>query len=351
MDAAAANSGPVHGSAGRPGSAMGLGAVQLRASNLRALVGLSLSVVLRLMREGLVVRALLWPGLLTALSMFISASFTVAWRGGNYIYVSEPALVAPLQAEGFEVTVIDDPESMTANRISERGVWREGDHLVLGLSLAESFRSKAEATLRDFTQERWRIELPAEQAKSQTTRELRPITGMVAGIVGLLFTLYGVVIGTGALYRDRSSGVLESDLALPVPRWLHAAARLLALAAVLGPALVVSLLVVDSLLALHQVQMWMVDGFIAAVAGGTMGVALMARADAKRGFSAALSQALMLSMGLISLGYAQPAWGHFLPVLSLGSAFATQHSSWTVLPLTLLLAAVVCADFHHRECL
>ena len=136
-----------------------------------------------------------------------------------------------------------------------------------------------------------------------------------------------------------------------MPRWLHAAARLLALAAVLGPALVVSLLVVDSLLALHQVQMWMFDGFIAAVAGGAMGVALMARADAKRGFSAALSQALMLTMGLISLGFAQPGWGHFLPVLSLGSAFASEHSSWLVIPITLLLSAAVCADFHRRECL
>jgi cell division protein FtsW (lipid II flippase) len=97
--------------------------------------------------------------------------------------------------------------------------------------------------------------------------------------------------------------------------------------------------------------MWMFDGFVAAVTGGTLGVALMARADAKRGFSAALSQALVLSMGLISLGYAQPDLGHFLPVLSLGSAFAAQHSSWVVLPITLLLSAAVCADFHRRECL
>jgi hypothetical protein len=331
--------------------AIGLAAVQVRASNLRALLGLALSVVLRLMREGLVVRALLWPGFLTALSVFISASFTMVWKGGYYIYVSEPALVAPLEAEGFEVTVIPDPESVMLSRLSERAVWREGDHLVLGMSLVESSRSRAESVLRNFTGERWRVELPPEKARTQSTDELRPITGMVAGIVGLLFTLYGVVIGTGALYRDRSSGVLESDLALPVPRWIHAAARLLALGVVLGPALVVSLLVVDSLLALHNVEMWMADGFLAAFTGGTMGVALMARADAKRGFSAALSQALMLSMGLISLGFVLPQWGCLLPVLSLGSAFAGVHSSWVVLPVTLLLATIVCADFHRRECL
>ncbi|MFN2425732.1 MAG: ABC transporter permease subunit [Candidatus Binatia bacterium] len=329
----------------------GLAAAQIRASNLRALGGLSFSIVLRLLREGLVVRALVWPGLLTALSVFISASFTVAWKGGQFIYVSEPALVAPLEADGFEVTLMPNPESMLLNRTSDRAVWREGDHLVLGVTWAESLKSRAEARLRDITEERWRLELPPPMKRSENTKELRPITGVIAGIVGLLFTLYGVVIGTGALYRDRSSGVLESDLALPVPRWTHAAARLLALAVVLGPALVVSLLVVDSLLAMHELHKWMFDGFVAAVAGGSMGVALMARADAKRGFSGPLSQALMLAMGMISLGYWQADYGRFLPLVSLGSAFATQHSSWVVVPITLALAAAVAFDFHRRECL
>jgi len=298
-----------------------------------------------------VVRALVWPGLLTALSVFLSASYTVAWKGGQYIYVSEPELVAPLEADGFEVTLMPNPETMLLDRLSDRAVWREGDHLVLGVTLAESFQSRAEARLREVTQERWRLDLPPPPKRGENTKELRPITGVIAGIVGLLFTLYGVVIGTGALYRDRSSGVLESDLALPVPRWIHAAARLLALAVVLGPAMVVSLLVVDSLLAMHQLGWWMFDGFVAAVAGGTMGVALMARADAKRGFSGPLSQALMMSMGLISLGYWQADYGHFLPLVSLGSAFASQHSSWTVVPLTLMLATAVAVDFHRRECL
>lgn len=82
-----------------------------------------------------------------------------------------------------------------------------------------------------------------------------------------------------------------------------------------------------------------------------MGVALMARADARRGFSAPLSQALTASMALISLGYWQADFGRFLPLVSLGSAFAQQHSSWLVVPISLLLAAAVARDFHRRECL
>ncbi len=322
-----------------------------RPSNLRALAGLSISVVLRLLREGLVVRALVWPGLLTALSMFVSASFTVAWRGGQFIYVSEPELAAPLEADGFEVTVMPDPEQMLLRGLSERAVWREGDRLVLGVTPSESRAARAEARLREVTGERWRLELPPRPTRAENSKELRPVTGIIAGIVGLLFTLYGVVIGTGALYRDRSSGVLESDLALPVPRWIHAAARLLALSVVLGPAMITSLLVVESLLSMHQLPWWMFDGFIAAVAGGSMGVGLMARADASKGFSGPLSQALTASMGMISFGYWAPDVGRFLPLVSLGSAFAGQHSSLVVIPVVLLVATAVCLDFQRRECL
>jgi hypothetical protein len=325
--------------------------VEIRASNARAVVGLAFSVMLRLVREGLVVRALVWPGLLTSLSIFISASYTVTWKGGNFIYTDQPDLVRPLEDEGFDVTLMDNPEALVLDRRADRAVWREGDKLVLGITWAESLRSRAEVRLRDVTGERWRLELPPSNRAARHRDDVSPVTGIIAGIVGLLFTLYGVVIGTGALYRDRSSGVLESDLALPIPRWVHPAARMLALAAVLGPAMVVSLIVVDSLLAMHELRSWMVDGFFAAVAGGALGIALMARADAKRGFSAPLSQGLMATMAMISLGYAAADIGQYLPLLSLGSAFANQHSSWTVAPITLLLAAAVAADFHRRECL
>jgi hypothetical protein len=330
---------------------MGAAAVEIHASNARAVVVLAFSVMLRLVREGLVVRALLWPGLLTALSIFVSASFTVTWKGGNYIYTDQPDLVRPLEEEGFEVTLMDNPESFLLDRRADRAVWREGDKLVLGVSPAESYRSRAEVRLRDVLEERWRLELPPANLAPRHRDDLAPITGIIAGIVGLLFTLYGVVIGTGALYRDRSSGVLESDLALPIPRWVHPAARMLALATVLGPAMIVSLVIVDSLLAMHHMRSWMVDGFFAAVAGGALGIALMARADAKRGFSAPLSQGLMATMAMISLGYWAANVGQYLPLLSLGSAFANQHSSWTVVPITVLLIAAVAADFHRRECL
>ncbi|MFN2375750.1 MAG: ABC transporter permease subunit [Candidatus Binatia bacterium] len=336
--------------AGPPASVLG-SPVRATPSNLRAIGGLSFGVILRLLREGLVVRALVWPGILTALSMFVTAAATLAWKNSPVIYVSEPALVAPLAEAGFEVTVAPDPKAKMLDRRTDRAVWRENGRYILGSTWGGPLTYKAESTLRTFVQERWRLEAPPQVKRVRRSEDLRPITGYIAGVVGLLFALYGVVIGAGSLYRDRSSGVLETDLALPVPRWVHAVARLLALSLVLGPALVVSLLVVDTLLALREMKLWMFDGFLAAVTGGAIGVALMARANAGRGFSAPLSQALTLSMALISLGFWQSSIGRHLPLVSLGSAFANQHSSWVAVLVCAALTAAVAADFHRRECL
>lgn len=329
---------------------LGLAPVRMHPSSLRALAGMSTAIIVRLLREGLVVRALAWPGLLTALSMFLSASLTIAWRNNPIIYVSDPVLAEPLRKADFQVVMHDDPESTLKDGRAERAVWREGDRVVLGVTWGGALSYKAESVLRNELGERWRLEVPAPRKRSRDSVELRPVTGLLAGIVALLFTLYGVVIGAGSLYRDRSSGVLESDLALAVPRWVHAAARIVALAAVLGPALVVSLFIVDSLLPVHKLYHWMFTGFFAAVFGGAIGVVLMARATQGRGFSAPLSQALTASMLLISLGFWKPGIGRHLPLVSLGASFSGTTATLWIVPVALAVAVLVSADFHRREC-
>jgi hypothetical protein len=330
-------------------STLGIAPAVIRPSTLRALLGLSYSIVLRLLREGLVIRALAWPGLLTALSMFLSAAGTIAWRNSPVIYVSDTELAAPLQAEKFDVRIVPDPEQTLAEGRGERAVWRENGRIVLGATWGGQLTVKAESILRDRFEERWRIEVPPPPKRSRDSVELRPVTGLLAGIVGMLFTLYGVVIGAGSLYRDRSSGVLESDLALPVPRWVHAAARLVALSFVLGPALVFSLFVVDALLPIYNLDGWMFVGFIASLLGGALGVVLLARAGPQRGFSGPLSMALTASMALIALGFSQPEIGRYLPLVSLGSAFRGLSPSPAIVPLTIVVAVLVSVYFHRRE--
>ena len=337
------------GAAGTTGS-LGLPPPVLRPSNLRAVAGLTVSIVLRLLREGLVVRALAWPGLLTALSMFVSAAGTIAWRNSPIIYVSDTSMNATLEAAKFVPVVHPDPRAVLVEGRGERSVWKEGDRYVFGATWGGTLTTKAEAALRDALGERWRITMPPPAKRRRDSVEMRGLTGALAGIVGLLFTLYGVVIGAGSLYRDRSSGVMESDLALAIPRWTHAVARLAALSTVLAPALVVSLWIVDALLPISSLAVWTFADLFATLAGGALGFHLMARASSGKGFSGPLSQAITGSMALISVGYMRPDIGQHLPLLSLGSMFARQEPSWAVIPVSLLLSALVAANFHRREC-
>lgn len=322
-----------------------------RPSNGRAIIGLCRAIVLRLLREGLVVRALAWPGLVTALTLFLSAAITIAVMGSPLLYVGDADLVAPFEAKGFRVKVDPSPSAALKDGKTDYAVWREDDHTVLGITFVGTISSRMESVLRDFTGARWRLEVPATPTMRKDSKELQQITSLLGGVVGLLFALYGVVIGAGSLYRDRSSGVLESDLALAVPRWVHAAGRLLAIVIVLGPALAISLSVTDSVIAIHKLGHWMFDDFVAIVVAGSLGIAFMARAKAGGGFSGPLSQALTLTMALVSLGSWHAEIGRFFPLVSLGSALANHHSSWTTLPIAVLIAVAVAWDFHRRECL
>ncbi|HYC01273.1 MAG TPA: ABC transporter permease subunit [Candidatus Limnocylindrales bacterium] len=314
---------------------------------MRALSFLTLAVLLRLLREGLVVRAMAWPGLLASLALVGTAGAYAAWGTTPDVYVSTPELVAPLQTDGFRVFVVENPEPLLLTGQATRAIWREGDIYVLGRTWGGRATHRAESVLREAAGDRWRLEIPPLEARPG---DVRNQAALLAGIIALLFTLYGVVMGAGALYRDRSNGALEAELALPVPVWMHACARVLALTAVLSPALIVSLLVVDSLMAIDHLTRWLVVGTSAAVAGGAIGFAMMARGSAEKGFSGPLSRALTATMALMAVGWWQPGIGRFLPLLSLGSFMHGAVPSYLVAAGAAAAVLLVTADFRNREC-
>lgn len=318
------------------------------SSRLRPLAALTLAVVLRLLREGLVVRALAWPGLLTALTLVSTAGVFATWGLGPTVAVNVPELVEPLQKQGLRVQLTDDPKALLLAGSVIHAIWKEGDRFVLGKTWGGRATERTEATLRDFAEDRWRMEVPPLQTKSGETRTE---AALMAGVIGLLFTLYGVVMGAGTLFRDRSSGSLEADLALPVPAWMHAAARLLALLFVLGPGLVVSLALVNAILAIDAVGAWMLTATCAAVGGGTLGFALMASAKAERGFSGPLSRALTGTMAIMAFGWWQPNIGRFLPVGSVAAFMGGTPPSPLIGVVALALATLAVIDFGRRELL
>ena len=319
---------------------------------MKALVALTRALVLRLLREGLVLRALLWPGLLCALTMFLMGSVVLALRATPPIVVSDAAVARRLEADGFRVSVDADPRAVLASGLGVRGIWKEGDVFVYSSLFSGHEDLRAESILREVAGGAWRIDVAASQAVTAgDARGPGPAMHALACVLGILFTLYGVVIGAGALYRDRASGALESELSLAVPRWMHAASRLAALALVLGPALAVSLLVLDSLLPIEHLAQWCMAGTLSALGGGTLGLVTMARATTASGFSGALSRGLTAATALLAFGWSVPALGRFLPVASLSSA--VEGSAPSPLATLLLLAAMAAAawDFDRREVL
>lgn len=313
---------------------------------MRALLGLTAAVVLRLLREGLVVRSLVWPGPLTSLTMFFVAGVGAVLLSAPSIVVGDARIAAPLEEAGFVVSV--DPEAQARVRSGRaiRAIWFEDDRWVFGGVWGGRGDLKAESVLRDFTRDAWRIQMPPLPTGK---RDVAIHTGRLAAIIGVLFTLYGVVVGAGALHRDRSAGALESDLALAVPRGMHAAARVLALAVVLVPALVVSLLTVDAMARIENVGSWIFASSVAAVGGGLLGLTAMARAKAADGFSNPLARALTVTTSLIAAGWAWPAIGRFLPLASVGSTLTGATPSPMLLVVLAAATTFAILDFHRSD--
>ena len=306
---------------------------------MRALLLLTVAALLRLARRGMVVRALLWPGVLTALSLLGAVAASGLLLAPPRIAAADPALVVALEAAGLEVIADPDPATAVAADRAPRAAWREGQQVVLMIDARQTLvgggldNLRAEAALRDMAGAAWRIAPSHPPIRSD---DLSRSVGWMAGLVGVLFTLYGAVLGLGGLAQDRASGVLEAERALPVPPWMHPAARLLASGLALSGALAVTLLLLDAIIGLTGLGMWWLHGSSAAVAAAGIGAGALAGG---RGISAALSAALMLCTALLVLGAALPGLGGALPIAGLGALASGAAPQWSGLVLSGLVAA------------
>jgi hypothetical protein len=261
---------------------------------------------------------------------------SAAWRWS--IYLTDPAWKGAFEAEEFDVRIEEDPESLLRSGKALRAVWREGEAIVLGYGMGGRATLIAEKIVRDLADAPWRIEVPELEARPD---DVDRQTGMMAGIIGLLYTLYGVVMGAGSLYRDRSSGFVESELALARPRWLPAASRIVSLSVLLTIGLAATLLMLDALLPISDVRTWILHGSAAAACGGTLGLYLVARNSLDRGFSAPLSRALIAAMALLGMGWMQPEVGRVLPICSLGAFMAGAAPAALAVALAFVVAIAI----------
>ena len=301
------------------------------------------ALLARLVREGLLLRALVWPGLLSAVSLVGTALVVGVLRGAPTVAVADPALAPLLERGGFGSHVVADPlAEFESGRVDKALVPTEKGLRLMTRTTSQELRN-IESIARDAIGAQWRIEIEPEPPPA----DLRMPTRMVAALVAILFTLYGVVLGAAVLYRDRQEGVIEAELSLPLPIWIHAFARLLATCVGLVVAYVTTLALLDGLLGIYQLGPWLLQGSAATITGAALGLGAMALGKSES-FSTPLSKALIASMALLFAGNSGAAFAAWTPIASMGTLLVGGTPGIVPLALSFVAGAGATFIFHRR---
>ncbi|TNE86728.1 MAG: hypothetical protein EP330_20710 [Deltaproteobacteria bacterium] len=281
-------------------------------NNLRALFWLTVTLVQRLSREGMIVRSLVFPTTLVIGTLLATLAVMAAIQSPSTVAMvpGDPAS-ALVDEAGFTVVETETPREAVERRM----VWAAvvGDDIVTRNETPELRR--LESMVREARGSAWR---PASAVLRPSNVESRPWALRIARLLAVLFTLYGGVFGAGMLARDREDGTLESELSMPIARWVPATARFVAGSAGLGLFFAGGVLLVDAVLDLAE-PLTVIGHGVAASAGATaVGLASAGNATLKSGFSTTLAFSMTGITALGSVGLSNPNL-HFLPIASLSS--------------------------------
>jgi hypothetical protein len=298
------------------------------------LVGASLR---RMLREGLVVRSLVWPGLVTCTTLAATLFIVAMMRPGRAVGVPEdldPALREALVAARFDVETVPDP----AAAVRAGDVTLGTDGVSLWLYGTPPSALEIESILRTRLGASWKpLPLPLSEARVGNNSG-----DLVCRILGLLMVLYGLVFGLGGVARDRDDGSLDAELALPVPRWAGGLARWIASTGLLSWFYALSVLVFGALMPLTDPWPLVRHGTAATGTAVAIGLAVVGGAGIKQGFSGPFAVGMTLATSLAGLGGALGTW--WLPIGSLFSG----GSGWTPLALSAVAGAVSALLYGRR---
>ncbi|MEQ1506688.1 MAG: ABC transporter permease subunit [Myxococcota bacterium] len=287
----------------------------------RGLVLLTAASIVRMLREGLVLRSMVWPGLVVSTTLAVTLIVASLLRPGRDLAVgptTDPALVAELDDAGFAVYPVDDPGTEV-----HRGGYSLGtDGHTVWIYGTPPAALELEARVRTRVSAPWQpVPIPLPEPTGDFSRG-----DVGCHVLALLFVLYGLVFGLGGVARDRDDGTLEAELALPIPRWVGGMARWIASTLILSSFYVVSILVVSSVLPVPGFAPVLWNGIAACGAGAAIGLAVVGSAGIKQGFSGPFAAGMTFATGLATVGAALGAT--WLPIASLfaggsgGSALA-----------------------------
>ena len=306
---------------------------------LRALFELSVVLIRRLLREGMVRRSLVWPTGLTAGTLIATLLVFASLKGSETVAVTpavDASVVAAIERVGFKTTPATDPESMVRS-----GTFAALDGQVLWTNDRGPRALQLEAAVREELEAPWR---PDPVVPLPTTADAAPSGVAICRLVAALFSLYGVVFGLGMVARDRDDGTLAAELALPIPRWVPGAARWLSSTVLLSAFYGLCVATFAAIMGLPDAAAMARHGTAACGAATALGLMVVGRAGLRQSFAGPFAAGMGAATGLIALGNASPQLGQWLP---LASVF-TDGDGWAPLLGTVVSGVLAAATFALR---
>jgi len=294
----------------------------------------------RLVREGLVLRSLTFPTVLIVGTLMLTIGF-VAWLRWQPTVALSPDLadLAPtLLSAGMKPVITSDPQAMVDAEEAWGGA--EDDHIWLhgggpkALALESAVRTHAGTA--------WR---PDANIPHPSLDVAVAMGQRIVVLLGVLFGLYGVVFGAGMVARDRDNGTFEIELALPVPRWVHGAARVLTGTLALFAFLGLGVLMVEAVIGLADVGATLRHALAGACGSTCIGLIAIGRGGLKTGFTGPLATGMSLATALVAIGIAGGRLAAWVPLAS----FASGASGWEALLGATVLALFTTALFTWRS--
>lgn len=292
---------------------------------LRALGLLTASAIQRLLREGMVLRSLVWPGLVVSGTLVVTVGVLALTRPSRNVAVPHdlPAdLAASLEDRRFALVRMAPEDIREAVLSGALPLGTDGTKLYArGSSIASL---EVEYLVRERVDAKWMPDPPPLPGAVDAARNGREIVR----ILGMLFVMYGAVFGLGGVARDRDNGSLEAELALPIPRWISGFARWLAATFTLGLFLALSILFISAIVGVTNVPALIRHGIAACGASVALGIGVVGTAGLKQGFAGPFALVVVLLTGLTTFGLLGLDW---LPLASL----FTDGEGWAALVTSL----------------
>ncbi|MCA9491437.1 MAG: hypothetical protein KC621_16005 [Myxococcales bacterium] len=308
-------------------------------SSLRAGYWLTVGLVIRLLREGLVLRSMLFPGLVTAVTLALTLGVLAYNAPGRTVLVTPDTphdLVERMQARDLRVVVDANAEAKV--KAGDATFGTDGEALWVYGPAPSAL--EVEAMIRADRGASWSPVVPGKPAPRDPNESLEP--DLVCRVVGLLFSLYGLVFGLGGVARDRDAGILEAELALPVPRFVGGLARWLASSLILAGFFALTVVLVGALLPLRDPWSVLSHGWAASWGAVAIGIGVVGTSGLRQGFSGPFALGMTLATALGGTGAALGL--HFLPMGSLLS----REPGWTSLAVSVLFGVVASAAYGRR---